>query len=526
MLISSGIFLLLPAVFLVLGLNFNRTRYSNDPEYAYLLNGLNIARGKFVGHAENPGTTVQLISALVIRVHYLAKSSEGKSLQHQVLLHPDEYIESIHRILVILNALFLLLLGLAALFYTRFIWPGLLLQLGVFLSANLLEHAWTKVSPEPVLVMASAAMAIALLATHAASEKEARHRPLVFGLIAAFGLATKATFLPVLIIPLLLLSKRKERINFLKWTLLAGLVITIPALPEYPHLAKWFLLLFIHTGTYGQGAVGILDPARYFSDLVKIAEANPVLVFSALFIPLLSGLLKFLPAFKRKYSGIPAIQFAFAVSVAQLAALLMVAKHYHANHYLVPVQVLTALSWVFILLAVKEIMVKIKVIPFVLPYLLLAAFLGIALLNRPVLTAANEGYRISNEETAAVLRKINSDYPDYLKTWYYPTSINPFSALRWGSVYSRGYNLETLNRLYTDGIFYDTRSNSFFLWETRLNASGLLKSSGGRILLIGGPLSVTETDSLNLAGLSLIPVYTGRAQAIFKIDVSNSKIFR
>ena len=524
--ISSGVFLLLPVVFLIIGLNFNRTRYSNDPEYAYLMNGLNIARGKFVGHAENPGTTVQIIGAAVIRAKYLFSPTEGKSLQQHVLLHPDEYIESIHRFLVVLNALFLLLPGLAALYYTRHIWPGLLLQLGVFLSANLLEHAWTKVSPEPVLVMATAAMAIALLAYYSAGNKAGRPWPAIFAVITAFGLVTKATFLPVLIIPLLLLQNRKERFTYLKWLLLASIVLTIPALPEYLHLAKWFLLLFIHTGTYGQGGVGILDPGHYFHDLIRIAEVNPALVFSSLFILVISSLLKFLPAFKARYSAIPAVQYAFAVSLAQLAAILMVAKHYHGNHYLVPVQGLTAVSWIFILLAMKEIAVKSKVIHYVLQYLLIAAFLGLALLNRPALALANEGYRISNDEYKAVMKKIQTEYPGYLKTWYYPTSINPYSALRWGNVYSRGYNLQTLDRLYPDGVFYDTRSNSFLQWETPLNAARLLRSCDGKILLIGGPLSPAELDLVKQGGLSLIPVYLGRAQAIFRADVSNSKIFR
>jgi hypothetical protein len=519
-------FLILPVVFLIIGLNFNRTRYSNDPEYAYLMNGLNIARFQFVGHAENPGTTVQEISAFVIWGHYLTSQTDGRSLSEDVLLHPDNYIESIHRVLVVLNTLLLLFAGIFAFMISQALWQGLLLQLGIFLSANLLEHTWTKVSPESVLMMVATLLALAILHFHQKKNDDSGRFPLIFGLISGFGLATKVTFLPLLLIPFLLLKIKKERLAFLKWTVITAFVTTLPALLEYPHMAKWFLLVFIHKGTYGQGGIGVIDPIQYVMNLVEISGIHPFLGLTALCTVIFSIILASSSEIRQKYIGDLNIRFAYIIGLSQLLAILMVAKHYHADHYLIPAHCLTALVWVFLIKFLDNSLKSTNVPKYLIKTMIIIAFITVACFNYPYLKQANYGYRISNEEYTAVEKRRQQEFPGYLVSYFYPTSINLYSALHWGNVYSRGYNLPVLETLYPEGIFFDVRSKAFMQWEKLLDAKSLNDKYAGKILVVGGPMTIAEKAAVNDCGLKLEPVYQGRTQAIYKVDISNSTIFR
>ncbi|HPT13163.1 MAG TPA: hypothetical protein PK796_00135, partial [Bacteroidales bacterium] len=439
--------LVLPAIFLVTGLNFHRTWFSGDPEYAYLLNGINIANLKSVGHTDNPGTPVQMYSAVVLRVAHFLNFSEKAELQKAVLSNPDYYVELERRISVIINALMMLFMGIVVYRLLKNLWLSFILQVTPFLSSNLIEHAWTKVSPEPVLIFTVMALIIILVIYYCSKNKQNRWYPWIFGAVVGFGLATKATFIPLVVVPFILLEGWR-----LKWIYIAALVpafilFTAPAIPQYPHMAKWFLGLSTHTGTYGQGGTGIIDPLQYISALGSIVENNLamvlVIVAAAIFLFLMFLKGDFRSQIKNNYE----IRIILALLAAQVLGILMVAKHYHANHYLIPDNSLIGAVFVFSLLYFRkedaglkaDVADKFPVIVFSL--LVLGSFL-----NVPYLQEADHGYVITNEEYTKVMAQVEHDYPGYVKAYYYPTSINLYSALRWGSVYSRQYNLPVLQQ--------------------------------------------------------------------------------
>ena len=110
--VKLSVFLIFPAVFLFFALPFNRTHFGNDPEYAYLMNGINIGMFKPVGHTDNPGTTVQIYSAVVLRCAYLAQPEKNEGFQKYMLRNADRYIELERKGLILLNGLTMLLLGI------------------------------------------------------------------------------------------------------------------------------------------------------------------------------------------------------------------------------------------------------------------------------------------------------------------------------------------------------------------------------------------------------------------------------
>ncbi len=518
--LKASVFLILPAVFLFFALPFNRTHYGNDPDYAYLMNGINIGMLKAVGHTDNPGTTVQLYSAVILRVAYLVQHDKKDGFQKFMLLNADKYIELERKGLIWINSLVMFFLGVISWLMLRNIWLSLLLQIMPFTSANLTEHVFTKVSPEPVLLMVSAAMVLLIIHFYLLKQKDERKFAVYFALVCGFGLATKATFLPLVFIPLILLADKAMRKRFLIFILPFFFLFTLPAVPQYPHMAKWFLGLTAHTGTYGDGGWGVISPIQYLNDLVTICISNFVLfvtlVASALIIIIAILRSTFRDEFKKNLT----FRVLTAITAAHLAGIFMVAKHYHANHYLVPELCLLATSWIFIFFYQKEkLPLSLRKSFSFVPVILILITTGIVIMNRNYLQAANEGYKRSNIDYDKMKQLLENDYKEYTCTYFYPTSINPYSALRWGNVYSKFNHLDALKHLYAEGYFFDIRTTNFSLWETPVNSHTLATIAGNKILIVGGPFENSEIETMKQVGLKLTLVYKGYLQIVYSVEV-------
>lgn len=517
--IRASVFLFFPSIFLLFALPFNRTHYGNDPEYAYLLNGINIGMLKPVGHTDNPGTTVQIYSAIVLRVAYLTQPEKSDGFQKYVLRNADECIELERKGLIWINSIVIFVLGVISWLLFRNIWLSLFLQVMPFTSANLTEHVFTKVSPEPVLLLASAAMVILVLHIFFRKQKDQRSFAVYFSLVCGFGLATKATFLPLVLIPFLLLEGKAQQKHFLLYAFLFFLLFTIPAIPQYPHMAKWFLGLTAHTGTYGEGGWGVINPLQYLNALVTISISNPVLFVTVLVSALILIFAMIRSTFRNEFKNNLIFRILTALTAAQLAGVFMVAKHYHANHYLVPELCLMATNWIFIFYYLNEKLPLTlrKTFSFV-PFILMLITTTIVVMNTNYLQAANEGYKQSNVDYDKMKQLLEKDYKEFTCTYFYPTSINPYSALRWGNVYSKFNHLDALEHLYPEGYFFNIRTNNFSLWETPVASHTLTTIARNKILLLGGPFENSDIEKMQQSGIKLTLVYKGYTQIVYIVE--------
>jgi uncharacterized membrane protein len=101
---------IVPLVLLVIGFRFDRTKYSTDPESAYLFNGLNVAMFETVGHYDHPGTTVHIYNAAILSVTHFLRFTDT-DLQTDVLANSEYYIEVLRKSFIVLNSLLLLWLS-------------------------------------------------------------------------------------------------------------------------------------------------------------------------------------------------------------------------------------------------------------------------------------------------------------------------------------------------------------------------------------------------------------------------------
>lgn len=338
----------LPALTLALSLAFAAAAgphwlgLNSDPDYAYLLNALNVARGEPPGHTDHPGTLVQGLGACVL-LGFHAAAGRG-DLAGDVVGRPETYLRAIQVLLLTLHAGALAWLGVAARRFTGSVRLALVCQAGPLLSATVLPHL-VGVKPEPVLATLGALVAAVALRT-ASSQVGARswRAALAFGLLAGATLATKATGLPLLVIPLLLLAGAPALAAFAASGVASAALCTAPAWPVIGRFFTFSGALATHLGRYGEGPGGLVDGPAYLGALGRLAASEP---------SLLAGLAAAaaLPFLEVRPEERGARRVALALAASQLGSLLLVARHpsdqYLApgDHYLVPALALTGGTW-------------------------------------------------------------------------------------------------------------------------------------------------------------------------------------
>ena len=75
----------------------------SDPSYAYLISSLNLARGFNIVYTDHPGTTVQVIGAITIKVYYLL-SNKNTDLARDVLMRPEDYLLFMNGVLIMYSS--------------------------------------------------------------------------------------------------------------------------------------------------------------------------------------------------------------------------------------------------------------------------------------------------------------------------------------------------------------------------------------------------------------------------------------
>ena len=316
---------------------------------------------------------------------------------------------------------------------------------------------------------------------------------IILALVSGFGMATKLTFVPLLIIPLLVLPELRNKIWFLFLTVLSFVFWTWPIISQYEVLFNWYYNIITHTGFYGNGIPGILYLPNYFNNIINLCLLNPLLFliwfFSAGFI------LRFGcfsaggdKAAKKVVWQDTSFRTLAAVAAAQMFAVLIVAKH-PAGWYLAPVFSLSGFMLFLTFLYLQKINYfnnfNFKKGVF---------FIGIILLFSCVWRIVEirnlfmQKLQI-REESLAVYQKVESDYKDYLKIYClfdasYGPSSSPVSALGFGDFFvNEGRYSEHLRKIYGNSYFYNALDKTFYVWAEEFSIEKIiLRGNGNRIV--------------------------------------------
>ncbi|HLN54194.1 MAG TPA: hypothetical protein VK212_10835 [Lentimicrobium sp.] len=431
-----------------------------DPAYAYLYNSLNITNGLAPGHYDHPGTNMQLLGAVVLKVSWTIDHHGYESLTGAVLKDPEYYLRILCMTVAVFGAVMVLLLGMVVLWFSKNLWYALLLQATPFISGLILYNSFTRVSQESMLMVSSLTLAAFTIVWYFRHDHYSLKKwAVVFGIISGFGLVSKIIFLPLMIIPLLLIRKNKSRLIYLLTAGITFIVFTIPIIIRYPSMAWWFVNLFIHSGIYGTGDASVVDFSKYFVSLKQLITGNPaysaVFVFNAIFLVIL--LIRYRNS--RISDQKPAVKILAGVFLVQLAGFLITAKHPKLA-YLLPYELLSGIPLVLFFdiffsrirnFTVNNIAKGILILPLL--------FFGIryAILKKEKLYS-NDKLQLNEQAWKRTLASGDA-----------VIAINPgpspVAAMFFANVYAADKYQDELQALYPDFYIFDTYSNSIVNWK-------------------------------------------------------------
>jgi hypothetical protein len=110
-------------------------------------------------------------------------------------------------------------------------------------------------------------------------------------------------------------------------------IFLLPVLSEIPRLIQWFADMATHTGVYGGGAEGFIDPRTYFTDLRTMMFVDRLLLTLGIASAIVSSIVLFSrpenPGVRRH------ARLLFLTTLVQAFGVFLIAKHPHPR-YLVP----------------------------------------------------------------------------------------------------------------------------------------------------------------------------------------------
>lgn len=444
-----------------------------DPDYSYLLNALNLAQGEPVYHIDHPGTTVQLIGAIIIRLLYGIRNPEATDLVSDALLNAELYLNTINWLVILSQAGLLLILGLTAYAVTKRWWLSWLVQSLPFFSTLILMNSLAKVAPEAFLLIASLLLTISCVAwLHPQARSKHWAWGIVFGTIIAFGMVTKLNFLPIGLLPLIILYSWRQKIIYLV-TLTCGLLLfTLPLAGNYTALINWVSTLFNSTGIHGSGNGGIIDWSTFFGYLLGFIYKFGSITLGIVFAIVLM--------IRRAHWQERATRLLIAV-VAVIAVGFMLISKQPAAHYFLPFTGLASLLFFLIAYQLNNVH---RWLQFGFVGFIMCCY-GFTLYN----TAAANSVELSTRQgIEQVITALDQNYADYIIVHYFKSS-SPVFALKFGSNFAGRLYDDDIRRLYPDFFYYEISNNTFYQVDTPVDSNQLLQLSAGKVVLTGTPFA-------------------------------------
>ncbi|MBK8553212.1 MAG: hypothetical protein IPL53_19995 [Ignavibacteria bacterium] len=277
---------------------------------------------------------------MVIRIFHLF-SHEKNDLVEDVLYRPEVYINAINYTLIFFNSLGLYLMGLVIFSVKKNIFISMFFQTIPFVSINITE-VFSLVKTE-TFVFFFAAILISIMFKLVYDPPERINNYAIFtGILCGLILATKISFMSLILIPLILLPGLKNKILFISLTGLSFIVFVLPAISNLDYFISWVMRLIFNDGRYGQGNPSIINPESFLNNIAKIFVNEKF--FAAVYVLTLAVLA--ISLFMRKNVDSQwankqnEIKFLLSIFLAMSLQIIMVAKHY-SHRYMYPALILT-----------------------------------------------------------------------------------------------------------------------------------------------------------------------------------------
>ena len=515
-------FAVIPLLVLVMVLVFNQARgpYYNannaDPSYILLLNSLNVACLDWVTWVDNPASTALVVGGVTIRITGWLEGVDD--LEAAVLLDPEYYLDVINWVFMGINLLSLLAFGLIVFRLTgSFLW-GMFFQSIPFVSWQEMIRVFVRVTPEAMSFFASMAFVLVLLriACYKDLEKRSLFYTVLFAVVIAFGTATKLTFLPLALIPFILLPSMRLKLLMIVMAGIIFHVLIIPAWGHYQYFINWGKWLFTNFMRLGERVGDAADSPPFrqiFTELLFQYQTFFLMILAAtavVIVFLLKG--DFQSISKKSVTS----KMLLASILTIIAQLLIVSMHFGTGGtwYFIPYFTLTPLI-IFLMVRLWK-----EGFTYRLGYLqqlLLVVFLAYHFYGMKIPSIYSD-LRDTRDNYAATEQFVGGQYDDYARLMMIHTS-SKYWALKSGGSFSLPQQ-----HLYSrmQELFADEKVYFLEYWKHRpvvLNWKGEPKPLGDfldlhkRVILQGNPGTIQQylfqEDVELLPGIFACVVYGG-----------------
>ncbi len=455
---SKKAIVLLPPVALMLWHIFFMSTSSNfynsriDPEYPYLLNGLNCAIDEFhnIGHIDHPGTPFQLLTGLFIRILHLFLGSGD--IVSDLVARPELYLT---------GCLFLLTLLAAGVSYwvskkvyeaTQNIKVAVLLG-SSFLLYNVALNYSGRYLPDYLLIIIVLLMAVPIIQYLFVPTYSAKKFALFTGILAGIEIICKINFLPLVIVPFILVDKVRNKILFSVVFLLSAFLNFLPIIDKHTEVRKFLTGLLTHDGLYGSGNQQFLNLNTFLQNLPVFYQEHFwfLVVFTSVCIIIIVELVKKKQLFFQDRLN----RFYLAFIIASLAGIVLVLKQYK-GYYFAPLLALAIITYAIIWLSYCNASKYKKAINalFLIPVLVHISFLLHSQRNQMTTMRIETKVRQYVDETVK-----NSIKPENFKiiepSWHFGLTVDC------GLTYGLSY-VASQNEFYNE---YETKYANTLTWE-------------------------------------------------------------
>jgi hypothetical protein len=443
--------------------------YQIDPDYAYLFNGLNIARGESysIVQIDHPGTPLQVLTGIFIIIIGTMRGVDDLTLD--VVSNPQLYIKTIIIIIAIVCSMVLFFIGKRYYKYQKNLTNALLLQFSFLLFATATVTPF-KLFTETILPLGSLLIILITIEKVWGKMNDLIYA-ILSGVILGIFIAIKITFLPVAVIPIILATRWRNKILVVALMGISFFISILPVIERFISYKSYIQKIATHDGFYGSGQEEIINISKLLHNLLKLLQTE--YTFTLIFI--LSLVILILAFRKNKFRFLKDnnIRILFALFLSSVLLLLIVSKQV-IFRYMIPTLLMSAFALSIIVSYVKSY----KIVSYSIIILALSSALYY---NFKMLSKAIRINQSENKTYSFIQHTITPDNALLVVTkepWYGSPFIT--HSLMFGKSYclkqGEQYN-EVLERNYPKHFFWTHNTQQFAGWRMAVMPDLLLNEN-------------------------------------------------
>lgn len=458
-----------------------------DPSSAYMLNGLNVSLLQSVGHIDHPGTTVQILCAIFLRLLWLVGPGEG-DFATSILRNYEWYLRYVLTGFFFLQSCIVTTVSL-------WIWKKfhniallLVMSVAILASPQVLAMEAQSLRPEILIPLLHLLLAVCTLAR---LDEEYQHQDastsLAFwtGALACTAFFTKLTCVPLFAMTFFLWSSwnywRFYGIGFL-----CVIIICLPFIfPSVHQLIRWIFDLAVHSGHYGSGETNVINPQSFFKNLILITKLNYIYL-----LLLLVELVYCIYIYKCKCSFTCKVVYLYLFSIS--LTILLIAKHFSMHYMLAVYLPILLISFIFIAISTHGIV----------------KYIGCTIYVIFIYISLNHLILFSNKDQYQNVIKYSQEYSDNNTITSYNSFTIPY-VLSFGNDFAHHSFTDILEKIYPEHYMYNIWSQKFYQFNRDVTLKINEMISSGRKLYIRGTHLGTAQCQYLLLGKKLVQTPLG-----------------